>query len=229
MSTRHNETCFEGFPLSQWKSWLLECQDRFGQAPRNFDAATLRMLLVNPPWVTKLSFGNALAKLVQNRTLRRLFNTGMVTWGHVIQANDELFSHAPDSDSYTYDRAGEVVFGLQGEMLQTPVYLQLVSNKLASLKYSDDLDFELQPWADYLLAETIRVVGWQVPTKLSTQSSCFVSTTLFRRSHLPTGVLQRPFFPLVVAAQQPYFAMPLPKDYWPKELLQWWSADELLV
>ena len=188
-------------------------------------AATLRMLLVNPPWVTKLSFGNALAKLVQNGTLRDLFKTGSVTWGHVIQANEELFSAAPDSDSYTYDRAGEVVFGVHRDRLQSPLDLQSVSDKLASLKYSCDLDSDLQPWADYLVAETIRVVGWQVPSKLSAQSSCFVSTTLFRRSHLPTGVLLRPFFPLVVANRQPYFAMPLPKHYWPKELLHWWSAD----
>ncbi len=229
MVDRPDEPLFEGLPLSHWDRWLVECQARFGPAPRNFDAAMLRMLLVDPPWVTKLRFGDALAKLVQNSTLRDLFKTGIVVWGHVIQANEELFSPAPPCDSYIYDRAGEVVFDVHCGTLQTPLDLQCVAGELASLKYSDDLNPELQPWADYLIAETVRVVGWQVPTKLTASTTCFVSTTLFRRSHLPTGVLQQSLLPLVVATKQPYFAMPLPKDYWPQELLQWWTKDDLFT
>lgn len=170
-----------------------------------------------------------MAKLVQNSTLRSLFKTGVVVWGHVIQANEELFSAAPSSESYTYDRAGEVVFELPDSTLRTPIHLQHVAGALASLKYSDDLNAELQTWSDYLMAETVRVVGWKVPTELNAQKACFVSTTLFRRSHLPTGILQQSFFPLVVSTRQPYFAIPLPKDYWPQELLEWWSKDYFLT
>ncbi len=227
MVIRRDGQLFEGLPLSYWDRWLLECQARFGPAPRDFDVAALRMLLVNPPWVTKLRFGDVLAKLVQNNTLCGLFKTGIVVWGHVIQANEELFTPSPSLDSYTYDRAGEVVFEVHGGTLGTPLELERVAKELGSLKYSDDLDSELQPWADYLTAETVRVVGWQVPTKLTASTTCFVSTTLFRRSHLPTGVLQQSLLPLVVATKQPYFAMPLPKEYWPQDLLQWWSKDEL--
>lgn len=229
MAGRNDEASYEGVSLDQWRSWLLECQARFGESPRRFHAATLRMLLVNPPWLTRFRFGDALAKLVQNGTLRELFGTGVVTWGHVIQANAELYSPAPASDSYTYDRAGEVVFEIHGDSLGVPLDLQRVADDLAGLKDRSDLGADLQVWADYLTAETVRVVGWQVPTSLAPRSSLFVSTTLFRRRHLPTGVLQQSLLPLVVAPEQPHFAMPLPKDYWPQALIEWWSKDDPLA
>lgn len=214
----------DGAPLSPWTQCLLECRSKFGPRPREFDAATRRMLLVNPPWITKLHFRDALARLVQNGTLRRLFGDGTVVWGHVIQANAELYSPAPSEASHTYDRPGEVVFSLDDPAWVTPKDLGQVATELAGLKRLDRLDSELQPWADYLNAETTRVVGWMVPRSLSPEIRCLVSTTLFRRSHLPNGILQQPLLPLVVATESPYFAMPLPRQYWPSRLLQWWAS-----
>ena len=213
---------FDGMPLTQWHRWLMECRSKFGDSPRDFDPSTEQMLLVNPPWVTKLRFGDALAKLVQNSTLRRLFRTGDVVWGHIIQANVELFSPAPSVDSYTYDRPGELVFSLGTRGAATPEQLEHVASELGGLKCVDELDDELQSWADYLNAETVRVVGRQVPARISDSAACFVSTTLFRRSHLPEGVLHQPLLPIVVAPQQPYFAMPLPQAFWPRSLVDWW-------
>lgn len=209
--------------MSQWDRWLTECRAKFGDSPRDFDTATERMLLVNPPWVTKLRFGDALSKLVQNNTLRGLFRTGEVVWGHVIQANVELFAPAPSVDSYTYDRAGEVVFSLDKRAVVTPRQLEHIASELVGLKHVRDLDSQLQPWADYLNAETTRVVGRQVPARISPSVTCFASTTLFRRSHLPNGALYQSLVPIVVAQQQPHFTMPLPQIYWPTTLLEWWS------
>jgi len=223
MHSGPNDPTFAGLPMSQWDRWLAECRAKFGDSPRNFDAATERMLLVNPPWVTKLRLGDVLAKLVQNNTLRRLFRDGDIVWGHVIQANLELFEPAPSIDSYTYDRPGEIVFSLDDPAVATPSLLEQVASYLAALKYVGGLDIELQPWAEYLNAETIRVVGKQVPAKISPAAKCFVSTTLFRRSHLPDGILCQSLLPIVVVTEQPHFAMPLPKIYWPTSLLEWWS------
>ena len=105
----------------------------------------------------------------------------------------------------------------------TPDHLEHVASELAGLKYVDELDDELQPWACYLNAETTRVVGRQVPARISDSAAYFVSTTLFRRSHLPEGVLLQPLMPIVVASQQPYFAMSLPQAFWPRSLVDWWS------
>lgn len=214
----------DGAPLSPWTQCLIECRDRFGPPPREFDAATKRMLLVNPPWITKLHFRDALARLVQNSTLRRLFGTGVVVWGHVIQANGDLYSPAPSEESHTFDRPGEVVFSFIDRDLVTPTQLAHTASELAGLRNLDGLGSELQPWADYLSAETIRVVGKEVPSRLSPGARCMVSTTLFRRSHLPYGILCQPLLPLVVATEPPHFAMPLPRQYWPKQLVKWWAS-----
>lgn len=226
MRNRPQDSTFDEIPMPQWDRWLAECRHKFGVTPREFDVATERMLLVNPPWVTKLRFGDALAKLIQNTSLRGLFRTGNLVWGHVIQANVDLFAPAPTDDSYTYDCPGELVFSMDSLAVATPRLLESVASELAGLRDDIDLDGELQPWADYLNSETTRVVGKQVPNRLSSATSCFVSTTLFRRGHLPQGVLCRSLFPVVVASQQPYFAMPLPQPYWPTSLLEWWSGSQ---
>jgi hypothetical protein len=224
MHHNHHDQHFDGVPLPHWQQRLIDCRAAFGKAPRNFDAASERFLLVNPPWVTKLRFGDALAQLVQNKTLRKLFRTGDVVWGHIIQANVELFAPAPSVASYTYDRPGEIVFSPEPDVVVTPQQLEHVASELAGLKYAEDLDPELQSWADYLNAETTRVVGKQVPDRFSPSTSCFASTTLFRRSHLPEGVLCQPLLPIIVASRQPYFAMPLPQTFWPTSLLDWWKT-----
>jgi hypothetical protein len=222
MRHESNRSQFVRISVPRWRQWLLECRSLFGEAPRRFDRATEKRLLVNPPWVTKLRFGDSLAQLVQNGTLRTLFRHGDVVWGHVIQANVELFESPPSEESYTFDRPGELVFSPFADGADTPLHLEEVAGHLAGLRDAPDLDAELQPWADYLLAETERVVGKRVPNRLTPAKPCFVSTTLFRRGHLPDGVLCNPILPIVVVPQQPYFAMALPRDFWPASLLEWW-------
>lgn len=215
------DSSFDSIPLRQWEQWLAECRSSFGSPPRIFDRDTERFLLVDPPWITKLHFRDPLAKLVQNNTLRNLFRSGVVVWGHIIQANIELFDPAPSRDSYTYDRPGELVF-FHHSANSMPRDLERVATELAGLKTAPNLSFELQQWADYLNAETTRVVGRCVPQHLSASAECYVSTTLFRRSHLPHGVLSQPLLPIVLASGQPFFAMPLPHTFWPTTLLNWW-------
>ncbi|TWT66601.1 hypothetical protein CA85_26980 [Allorhodopirellula solitaria] len=195
----------------------------FGNSPRVFDRETERFLLVDPPWVTKLRFGDPLAKLVQNSTLRSLFRTGVVVWGHIVQANNELFEPAPSRESYTYDRPGELLFSRQSTS-SSPAKLEWIASELAGLRSTPNLGSELQSWADYLDAETTRVVGRCVPMDLAGSRDSYVSTSLFRRAHLPDGVLRQPLMPVVVASKSPFFAMPLPHPYWPKSLLDWWST-----
>ncbi len=214
---------FDGFPTHQWAKWLAECRSSFGVAPRLFDRDTERWLLVNPPWVTKFRFGDPLAKLVQNKTLRNLFRNGVVAWGHIVQANIELFDAAPSRDSYTYDRPGELLFALNSKT-GTPSNLERIAGELAGIKTAPNLDGERQQWADYLNEETTRVVGRRVPQHLSRSPEFYVSTTLFRRSHLPNGVLCQPILPIVFASNPPFFAMPLPHTFWPRSLLNWWST-----
>ncbi|WP_417730618.1 hypothetical protein [Rosistilla oblonga] len=225
MPSSPSDTTYDNLPLDQWQQWLEECRSLFGDAPRVFDRRTERYLLVDPPWVTKLRFGDPLAKLVQNRTLRTLFRTGIVIWGHIVQANNELFEPAPSSESYTYDRPGELLFSPR-DTSGTPGTLDRIASELFGLKTESSLDGELQAWAEYLNAETTRVVERRVPVQVAGSQEFYVSTSLFRRSHLPEGVLRQPLLPIVIAAHTPLFAMPLPHLYWPKSMLNWWSTGE---
>lgn len=206
-----------------WKAWLSEARQNFGATPRDLGREIEQHLLVNPPWITKLYITDPLARLVQNSTLRNVFRNGQIVWGHVIQANSELYSPPPSVDSYTYDRPGEVVFANDNEGKVDPTILKLIAHRLASLAETNGLDAELRSWAKYLKSETTRVVGKPVPKQLSPTISCFGSTTLFRRGHLPGGVLHRPMVPLVIAPQSPFFAMTLPYHFWPKSFLAWWT------
>ncbi len=206
-----------------WQSWLSDCCKKFGDAPRRIDRVTENRLLVHPPWLTKLRLGDSLAKLIQDSTLRNLFRNGRLAWGHVVQANQDLFEPVPPTDSYVYDRPGEILFSPFTSEAVSPEYLQPIAHKIGSLRRADGLDPELQSWANYLNAETIRVVGKPVPMRFSSSTACFVSTTLFRRSYLPDGVLYSPVLPVIVAPEPPFFAIPLPCIYWPQSLLDWWS------
>ncbi|HBJ35015.1 MAG TPA: hypothetical protein DDZ51_09695 [Planctomycetaceae bacterium] len=207
-----------------WQSWLTDCRQQFGDAPRHIDRATENRLLVHPPWLSKLRLGDSLAKLIQNSTLRSLFRNGQVTWGHVVQANQDLFEPMPLTESYIYDRPGEILFSPFDSEVVTPEYLQSLARKIGSLRRAQGLDAEMQSWANYLNAETTRVVGKPVPQRFSPAIACFVSTTLFRRSYLPDGVLRNPLLPVIVAPQQPFYAIPLPSIYWPESLLDWWAT-----
>ena len=68
-----------------------------------------------------------------------------------------------------------------------------------------------------------RVFGLKVPSTISPDFRCRLSTTFFVRKHLPKGKLCSPVLPLIVNKRQPYLVMPLPSRYWPKRFVDWWS------
>lgn len=207
-----------------WQSWLSDCRRNIGEVPRRLDPDVERQLLVHPPWITKLRLGDSLAKLIQNGTLRNLFRNGEIVWGCVVQANQDLFEPAPSTDSYVFDRPGEILFSLPGGEPASPDFLRAIANKIGGLRRAQGLDAELQSWANYLNEETTRVVGKPVPQRFAGLTPCFVSTTLFRRSYLPDGVLWSPVLPIVVAVRPPFFAIPLPVKYWSPSLVKWFTG-----
>lgn len=216
---------YESGSTLPWQSWLRDCRKKFGDTPRRIDRATENRLLIHPPWLTKLRLGDSLAKLIQNSTLRDLLRNGRVAWGHVVQANQDLFQPVPLTESCIYDRPGEILFSTFDSEAASPEYLQPIAHKIGNLRRAQGLDAELQSWANYLNAETTRVVGKPVPQRFSSSIACFVSTTLFRRSYLPDGVLYNPVLPVIVAPKPPFYAIPLPSIYWSQSLLDWWPTS----
>lgn len=211
-----------------WAKWLAECQQRFGNAPREFDAETTKYISMTAGWMYALMFFIPICKLLKNSRQRSIFRLGQVVWGHIIQANGALWSPsetAGPGNEEADDAPGELVFSLDVAGRVTPDYLEPIAENLAALRTQGPVDAELKPIADYLEAETVRVFGWNVPQRFTPHVPCYISTTMFLRKHLPDGYLHRAFLPIVISHEPPYFAMPLPARFWSPELLTWWTSE----
>ena len=208
----------QGIP---WARWLGECQQRFGNAPRNFDSQTDDYFKIQGGCLYSLLFWIPMCKLLKPSRQRDIFRNGVVVWGHIIQANMVLFSPSNDDGD---DAPGELVFAVDPSSRVTPEYLEGVAENLGSLRGSQNGSAELDRIGAYLEAETVRAFGWQVPKQISANVPCHISTTIFLRKHLPGGFLNRSFFPIVVSPKPPHFAMPLPEKFWSPELMAWWMS-----
>lgn len=196
---------------------LRECIDQFGPAPREFsfwDRMTY-LRVPKPSWLRQ-DPTDRLNILFKN--LQTLFADGIVVWGHIVQANSLLFSNN------SYNCPGEVVYSIPDRRHADPPRLEQVARKLFALKGTEPGDSNLAPIAEYLTDERIRVFGLRVPSHISPDLRCQISSTFFVRKHLPHRRLCAGFLPLIVNPVKPFVVMPLPEGYWPDALLEWWSA-----
>lgn len=195
---------------------IQECVQNFGEAPRELPLwDRLSYLRVSkPPWLRK----NPADEMTTHfKHLKTLFVDGMVTWGHVIQANAQLFQDGP------HDCPGELVYSIEDHNRADPAYLQRVAGELYRLKGTKPSDPELQPIAHYLTNEMIRVFGLPVPYAVSPSIKCRISTTFFVRKHLPGHRLCSTWLPIIVNPREPHTVTPLPEKYWPQELIERWQ------
>ncbi|MBL8812233.1 MAG: hypothetical protein JNM43_18860 [Planctomycetaceae bacterium] len=195
---------------------LLQCQENFGAAPRHFSLwnriAYLRIPM--PEWLRKNPDDELMTHFNE---LRSLYTNGGVVWGHLIQANRRLYSAGNEN------HPGELVYSLDDQRNVDPAVLGEVAHSLYQLKGTRPFERDLQPIAQYLTDEHIRVYGLAVPRSVSPFMRCRISTTMFVRKHLPNGRLCRPLLPVVVSREEPNVAMTLPERYWPPRLIQWWT------
>ncbi|HVX15999.1 MAG TPA: hypothetical protein VHC22_32745 [Pirellulales bacterium] len=196
---------------------IYECIENFRPAPRHhslWDWITY-FRIPRPVWLRE-NPTDGLATLFQN--LHTLFTEGIVVWGHIIQANSQLFQ------SGVHDCPGELVYSLDDVRRVDPDRLGQVAHQLYSLKGTQPEDPELAPIAHYLTDQLIRVFGLPVPRSISPNLRCHISTTYFVRKHLPRRRLCNSLLPIVVNPREPHVAMPLPARYWPQPLIDWWST-----
>lgn len=221
----------ELYQFLPWARWLAECQERLGDAPREFNTKTIEYLGVDGGWIDSLFsllfFFEPLCRRLNDSRQRLIFQRGQVVWGHIIQANGELWGPIePGADADWHNRPGELVFSNDDSGRVTPEFLEPIAERIGGLRGDDHDDPELDKIGNYLEAQTVRAFGWDVPKQLSPRVPCFISTTMFTRRHLPDGYLQRPFLPIVISHAPPYFAIPLPERFWPTEFRDWWRGDE---
>ncbi len=194
---------------------LQRCRSNFGERPRRFslwDRFTY-FRVPKPVWLIRDPTDKLMTLF---RNLESLFSEGTVVWGHIIQANRLMFEHG------TTNCPGELVYSIDDATRVEPGDLQEIAHALFRLKGTEPTDPKLQPIAEYLTNELIRVFGLPVPRAISPSIRCLISTTYFFRKHLPMRRLCTPLLPVVVNPNQPHVAMPLPERYWPQELVAWW-------
>ena len=191
---------------------LDHCKRAMGSAPRWLIRDRFSYLRVQrPDWMREMP-DDRMKILFAN--YGRAFTRGTIVWGHVVQANNILFSNETD-----FDAPGEVVYSLTDTSPAIPLFLEKIARQLFSLKGTAPRDPQLQPIAAYLTDEMIRVFGLSVPKSISPKAECRISTTYFVRKHLPERRIMTPLMPLCVLPHEPFVAMPVPFKYWPPDWL----------
>lgn len=207
-------------PQTTWPGMLNESRQRFGNAPRAFSDDEKAYLRVKFSFLTRLL--SSADKLCQPLAAQEsVFRDGVIVWGHLIQANNQLFQPGKR------DLPGEMVYALNSPNI-TPEELGQVAAGLGSLKGTRPASPALAPIANYLTDEYIRVFGLPVPPAISAKP-CMISTVYFVRHHLPNWMLSDGLMPLVVSPRTPHFAFVLPALYWPEMLLQHWQAARPVI
>ncbi|BBM82302.1 hypothetical protein [Candidatus Uabimicrobium amorphum] len=149
-----------------------------------------------------------------------LLQNGVVVWGHLIQANFELYS------SGKCDRPGEVVY-CKNPLLRCDVgRLEWIAAEIFNLKGTTPEDPSLKEIADYLTDGYIRVFGLPVPPAISRKDIYQISTVYFARHHLPNKKLSGSVFPVIIDKDNPRVAMVLPHKYWPRDFLDHWNKQK---
>jgi hypothetical protein len=171
---------------------------RFGEPPRQFPKNEQSYLgLTAPSWCDAKT--DALYEVYRHREM--LLSEGRVVWGHLVQANDQIFKPGP----HDLVRLGDL------------------SGKLFDLKGKGDTPDE-KAFGKQLAAETERFVRYPVPKSLAKGSPLFVSSLMIPRKHLPAGALTHSYFPILVHADTQAILI-VPARYWDPDLFNHWMSE----
>ncbi|MCA9231389.1 MAG: hypothetical protein KDA57_12105 [Planctomycetales bacterium] len=193
-----------------FQALLHQCRENFGPAPRRFS----RWKIVNWLFIPIPEWCNREDEI--ELFFRGYFNVlrnGYVTWGHVVQANVLLFQEDEN------DCPGEVVYCCDEAATVRPESLEKLARSLFQLKDSKPNDLRLLEIAEHLTDEYTWAFALHVPVKGGMDFA--LSTTHFCRKYLVDGKLSYSLMPLVVCNNKSGVVVPLPKEYWPPELVLW--------
>lgn len=184
-----------------------ELNKKLGQIPRQFSFLdNLIYLKISKPEHTNKDLDQKLDVLFDN--YKDLFENGLIVWGKVVQVNEDLFEKGDEN------YLGEIVYSFDESINKDPSYLVKVAEELYDLKDSNPKNRSLATIANDLNNDNTCVFGELVPSLISSEYTCRVSTTYFVRKHLHESYLQNGLIPIFVSPGKPYLAMPVPSKYW---------------
>ncbi|MEP3479691.1 MAG: hypothetical protein ABJZ55_10620 [Fuerstiella sp.] len=150
----------------------------------------------------------------------QVYESGIVVWAHIIQANRLLFEPGKDNCP------ASVVFAPNWRQHVDVEELGHIAHSLYELKGTVPNEPHLRQLAECLTDERARTFGVRIPPSVSGHLRLVESSTFITRKHLPNRVLTLPFFPIVVASQAPYYNFPLPSRFWPEQFIEFWDAQD---
>ena len=154
-----------------------------------------------------------------NRCCRCLLLEGEVVWGALVQANNLLFKPGPN------DHPAMTIYAADRSFSGRLEDLRAVAHRLYRLKNTTPEDRDARLLAAAITGEIERGLGWAVPPSLTGGREVLSTTFMVFRDHLPGRLLRSGWFPLLIHDDTPAVVI-VPSVYWPRELVQRWSAAQ---
>ncbi|MCO7224766.1 hypothetical protein [Pleionea sp. CnH1-48] len=201
--------------MSHFDNYIDQCRKNYFSDHNNFLLRLKKQFTLKIPRPNWCTSSDNLYQFFQNQG--KLISRGNIVWGHIVQANQLLFTPNDDHDcpaSIVY--CPEPNISVQFETLKT------VAHTLYELKNTTPDDPEKAKIAAMLTSEVSRTFGLKIPDELSSGLKLRESSIMICRKHLPQGYLRRGLLPILVSPQEPYYAMTLPQKYWAKDFRENW-------
>jgi hypothetical protein len=201
--------------MTHYQEMLEECRRRIGPAPRRLPILSrlTYLRIKRPKWV---KHGDKIKRLFD--VMPELLQKGEVVWGCILQANPTLY------DKGKNDAPGRILYCPDPMKIIDPTELDTVARDLLALMYTAPEHAEMQDIVGNLENENATPYGVRVPRMGGQRHSLLISTIFFSRKHIPQRRLRKNYLPILIFADKPKYAMPLPEKYWPEKLLEHWES-----
>lgn len=194
---------------------LEHIRQKVGPAPRRIPPES-RNFLITRPQIWCVVHKDPMLEYFRSQEL--LLREGQVVWGAVVQANGMCYGVGPS------DHPSTVIYSMDRTFDDNPEGLVEIAKKLLNLRGGKWADQEEQSYGDMLAIETNRAMGIPIPKSIAEGRKIFSTTIMWRRRHLPSGVLKGSYFPVLVHPKTTAVLV-VPSQTWPEEFAQSWRIE----
>jgi hypothetical protein len=204
-------------PQNQTASDLLaECRAFYRTPLIDSDRPACKLTISNELHDFYERSNEALLKILREQDL--LHERGQVYWGHLIEANNLLFN---SSNEYTLPAA--IIYSTDPFFDSQIDLLESIANRLNEFKEKPSSDPEVREFMRITTDEFERILRLELPLNCCHGRSVYYATCLVQPHHLPRGIIQTGWFPIVADFENTEAVMILPSHIWPHRLLAYWS------
>jgi hypothetical protein len=151
----------------------------------------------------------------QFRRQSLLLRDGNIVWGHLVQANANLFEPGP------HDHPAVTTYSTDPIFDDRPDLLEAIASRLYDLKGTLPDEPAEREWAEIISDDMNRGMGHIVPKSCTHGREARSSSVMVFRKDIPGGYLRQQLFPLLVHTRTAA-VMIVSSRYWPPELIRMW-------